>query len=130
MKSSGFRSTASVLTLAFLGAVAQPALAQDAADVPAEESAGDEIIVTGVAKAANRLDTSVSVSVLNTDAIANAAPRGTSEIFRRLPGIRAESSAGGGNSNAQVRGLRDGYNLDVDVVWNRQGCPHGCIVMQ
>ena len=86
-----------------LGSVASvtatAALAQDNADFD------DQIIVTGVAKAGNKLETSISVSTLNADQIANNAPRGTSEIFRYLPGIRAESSAGGGNSNIAVRGM-------------------------
>jgi outer membrane receptor protein involved in Fe transport len=89
--------------------IASPALAQDApaadSDAAADEDPAQEIVVTGVSRATNRLDTSVSVSAISADAIAAVAPRGTSEIFRRLPGIRAESSAGGGNSNMQVRGL-------------------------
>ncbi len=65
----------------------------------------DEIIVTGVVKAGNKLHTSISVSVLDYETIEDNAPRGTSEIFRYLPGIRSESSAGGGNSNIAVRGM-------------------------
>ena len=103
MKNSGFRTRASLVTLAIAALSAQPAIAQEAAD-DADVSV-EEIVVTGVAKATNRLDTSVSVSALDVDSVANVAPRGTAEIFRRLPGIRAESSAGGGNSNMQVRGL-------------------------
>jgi outer membrane receptor protein involved in Fe transport len=35
----------------------------------------------------------------------NLAPRSTAEIFRSLPGIRAESSGGGGNANMTIRGI-------------------------
>ena len=85
------------------GGVVGTAVAQDASDET--DTSVAEIVVTGVAKATNRLDTSVSVSALDVESVDNVAPRGTAEIFRRLPGIRAESSAGGGNSNMQVRGL-------------------------
>jgi outer membrane receptor protein involved in Fe transport len=98
MKASLFKS---VLLGSSAAAIAGAAFAQEtAAPVP-----DDEIIVTGVAKAGNKLETSISVSTLGVDEIANNAPRGTSEIFRYLPGIRAESSAGGGNSNIAVRGM-------------------------
>ncbi len=89
----------SVLLGSVASAVASAAIAQDTRNVD------DQIIVTGVAKAGNKIETSISVSTLNADQIANNAPRGTSEIFRYLPGIRAESSAGGGNSNIAVRGM-------------------------
>lgn len=86
---------------------AVPAFAQDAAPVSADESAApaDEIVVTAVARSANRLDSSVSVSSLNADAIAAAAPRSAAELFRNLPGIRSESSGGEGNANIQSRGI-------------------------
>ncbi|RYD19342.1 MAG: TonB-dependent receptor, partial [Lysobacteraceae bacterium] len=101
--------------------VAAPAYAQQApaASPPAEPVAdtaldtstdtpaagGDDIIVTAVARGQNRLDSSVSVSSINSDAIANAAPRSAAELFRSLPGIRSESSGGEGNANIAVRGL-------------------------
>lgn len=86
-----------------------PAYAQQAAPAEAqatpEASDKDDIIVTAVARGQNRLDTSVSVSSLGADAIANAAPRSAAELFRSLPGIRSESSGGEGNANIQVRGI-------------------------
>lgn len=68
-------------------------------------AAADEIIVTAVPRGSNRLDTSVSVSAISQDAIANIAPRSVAELFRNLPGIRSESSGGEGNANIQARGL-------------------------
>lgn len=65
----------------------------------------DDIIVTASARPANRLDSSISVSVLSEDAVADAAPRTTAEIFRQIPGIRSESTGGDGNANIAVRGL-------------------------
>ena len=84
-----------------------PAFAQGvtAEQATADTSANDEIIVTAVARSANRLDSSVSVSSLNADAIATASPRSAAELFRNLPGIRSESSGGEGNANIQSRGI-------------------------
>jgi len=82
-------------------------VADTALDTPVDTPAagGDDIIVTAVARGQNRLDSSVSVSSINSDAIANAAPRSAAELFRSLPGIRSESSGGEGNANIAVRGL-------------------------
>ena len=111
MSKFAVKSCGSVLALA-LGLTAVPAFAQSAApaDAPAADAAADavahdEIVVTGVSRAANRLDTSISVSSLNADAISAAAPRSAAELFRSLPGIRSESSGGEGNANIQVRGI-------------------------
>jgi len=66
----------------------------------------EEIVVTGVArKGVTKLEASVSASALNTDDMFKLAPRSTAEIFRGLPGIRAESSGGGGNANITIRGI-------------------------
>lgn len=91
--------------------LASPAFAQQlppaatAAPSDAEQQASDEVVITAVVRGQNRLDTSVSVSSLNAEAIANAAPRSAAELFRSLPGIRSESSGGEGNANIQVRGI-------------------------
>ncbi|VAV96691.1 Predicted sucrose-specific TonB-dependent receptor [hydrothermal vent metagenome] len=79
------------------------AIAQDADN----DAYADEIVVTGVAgtKGKNKIETSVSVSSINYDKIIDVAPRSLAEIYRQLPGIRSESSSGGGNSNVAVRGL-------------------------
>jgi outer membrane receptor protein involved in Fe transport len=92
-----------------LSAMTAPAFAQDAApaeDAKAKDTLGlDEIVVTAVPRSTNRLQSSVSVSTLDTAAIADAAPRTTAEIFRQIPGIRSESTGGDGNANIAVRGL-------------------------
>lgn len=92
--------------LAIVLMAATPAVAQDAAPAAdASTSNGDDIVVTGVAKGQNKLDSSISISSLNSDAIALAAPRSAAELFRSLPGIRSESSGGEGNANIQTRGI-------------------------
>ncbi len=86
-------------------AVSSSAALAQGANPATDESENADIVVTGVTRATNRLDTSISVSAIDAGQIADVAPRSTSEVFRRLPGIRYESSAGGGNANAAVRGL-------------------------
>ena len=83
------------------------AFTQETLSATETEARQQTIIVTGIVKAGgqNRLDSSISVSSLNQDELMKTAPRSTAEIFRALPGIRAESSAGGGNSNIAVRGM-------------------------
>ncbi len=95
----GVSTTAIATALLFTA----PAFAQDA-EAPADEESAD-IVVTGVARGTNRLDTSVSVSSLSADDIAATSPRSAAELFRNLPGVRSESSGGEGNANIQVRGL-------------------------
>jgi outer membrane receptor protein involved in Fe transport len=65
----------------------------------------DEIIVTGVVNPKSKLESSVSISTIGLKQIEQSSPRTTGEIFRNIPGIRAESSAGEGNSNFNVRGV-------------------------
>ncbi|MGD9810236.1 MAG: TonB-dependent receptor [Sphingobium sp.] len=95
-------------------AVSVPAFAQqDSAEQPSSRDTSDqsdplgfdEIIVTAQPRAANALNSSISVSSISSDAIAEAAPRTTAEIFRSIPGIRSESTGGDGNANIAVRGL-------------------------
>jgi outer membrane receptor protein involved in Fe transport len=95
---------ASLSAIALL-AVANPAFAQAAAEDDATNA--EEIVVTGVISSAgkNKIDTSISVSSLDSTAIADANPTNLAEVFRQLPGIRSESSSGGGNSNINVRGI-------------------------
>lgn len=71
-----------------------------------QEEVIEEIMVTGVpGGGATKLEASVSVSALPAEEMLNFAPRSTAEIFRSLPGIRAESSGGGGNANITIRGI-------------------------
>lgn len=94
---SGAALATAIATL--LAMPALPAFAQS-------EEPIEEVIVTGVPRGgATKLEASVSVSSLPAEEMANFAPRSTAEIFRSLPGIRAESSGGGGNANMTIRGI-------------------------
>ncbi|MGB5980616.1 MAG: TonB-dependent receptor [Nonlabens sp.] len=70
-----------------------------------DASSLDQIIVTGVANPKSRLESSVSITTIKPTVLEQSAPRTTAEIFRTVPGIRAESSGGEGNSNIAVRGV-------------------------
>ncbi|MBC2843492.1 TonB-dependent receptor [Winogradskyella flava] len=65
----------------------------------------EQVIVTGVVNPKSKLESSVSVSTLDAKIIEQAAPRSAGELFRNIPGIRAESSGGEGNANFNVRGV-------------------------
>jgi outer membrane receptor protein involved in Fe transport len=83
--------------------VAVPAFAQDNAEETGAE--GEEIIVTAVARGQNRLESSVSVSAIGAQAIANLAAPSSADLIRQIPGIRSEASGGEGNANIAVRGI-------------------------
>ena len=106
------RGLASILIGASLAAVAAPALAQATSAAPpagapqaAPADGADDIIVTAVARGSNRLNTSVSISTIDSGKIQDTAPRSAAELLRAIPGIRSESSGGEGNANIAVRGL-------------------------
>lgn len=65
----------------------------------------DDVVITGNANPKASIKTSISITTIKPKEIENAAPRTTAEIFRTIPGIRAESSGGEGNSNLTVRGV-------------------------
>ncbi|TAD74990.1 MAG: TonB-dependent receptor [Sphingomonadales bacterium] len=83
--------------------IASPAFAQDNADSTGTE--GEEIIVTAVARGQNRIESSVSVSAIGAEAIANLAAPSSADLIRQIPGIRSEASGGEGNANIAVRGI-------------------------
>lgn len=70
-----------------------------------ESKSLDEVVVTGVVRQRTKLQSSVSVSSVNTAQIEQAAPRSTAEIFRSIAGIKAEPTGGEGNANITVRGI-------------------------
>ena len=84
---------------------AVPAFAQDNADQTGAEAEGEEIIVTAVARGQNRIESSVSVSTIGAQAIANLAAPSSADLIRQIPGIRSEASGGEGNANIAVRGI-------------------------
>lgn len=65
----------------------------------------DQVVVTGVLNPKSSIESSVSVSSIGVNQIAQSAPRSSGEIFRNIPGVRAETSGGDGNGNYNVRGV-------------------------
>ncbi len=93
------------LVLSVAALIALPVLPR-AALAQADEEVIEEVIVTGVPRGgATKLEASVSVSAIPAEELVNFAPRSVAEVFRSLPGIRAESSGGGGNANLSIRGI-------------------------
>ncbi|WP_444927276.1 TonB-dependent receptor [Microbulbifer sp. TRSA002] len=93
-----FKPHSIALAVAMASSVAVPATAEEMPEI-------EEVMVTATARPVTKMESSVSVSALDTEEMAKYAPRSTAELFRSLPGIRAESSGGGGNANITVRGI-------------------------
>ena len=94
------------LALAVSAVIASPVFAQDNTDAETQDKAKyEQIVVTATPGGATMQEASVSVSSFNEDDIVKLAPRSTAEVFRAIPGIRAESSGGGGNANITIRGI-------------------------
>lgn len=80
------------------------ALAQEA---PAADDAlqMNRVVVTGTAGGTSKMKSSVSVSTLEADTIAQSVPTSAADVLRSVPGVRSESSGGEGNANMTVRGV-------------------------
>jgi len=66
----------------------------------------EDVVVTGSVTPEKKIESSTSISTLNTEEMNDAAPRSTTEFLRRIPGFtRVESSGGEVNQNLSVRGL-------------------------
>jgi outer membrane receptor protein involved in Fe transport len=74
-----------------------------AAVEPAKPAA--RAFTTGVARGRDLLDSAISTSALDESEIQKYAPRSVGEIFRNIPGMRAEAYAGEGYANISIRGL-------------------------
>ncbi|MCT2401364.1 TonB-dependent receptor [Novosphingobium mangrovi (ex Huang et al. 2023)] len=100
--------TKALLLLATACILPAPAMAadegavQDAAQ-PAEKRVN--LMTTGVARARDRLDSATSTSTLSGDEIEKYGARSVAEIFRNIPGMRAESTGGEGFASISIRGL-------------------------
>lgn len=65
----------------------------------------DEVVVTGIVNPTSKLESSISITTLDAAELGKTSPRTSAEIFRTIPGIRSEASAGDGNTNIAVRGV-------------------------
>ncbi len=116
---------------ASLFAVQAAALADQPASTPnATESAKsvdpldlDTIVVTATSANTSKMRSSVSVSTLDPDQIAQSAPTSVADILRDVPGIRSEASGGEGNANVSVRGLPLASGGSKYVQFQEDGLP-------
>ncbi|MEG3124551.1 TonB-dependent siderophore receptor [Sphingomonas sp. GB1N7] len=104
-KASYWLAGAALLALQPAIASAQTTQSPAAPETAAPEDRGDDIVVTGTSRPERRLTTSISVSALDSAQISRAAPLGSADLIRNVPGLRSESSGGEGNANIAVRGL-------------------------
>jgi len=84
--------------------------ASGSAAAPADTSSGDglaleEVVVTATASRTSKMDSSVSVSTVDSTQLLQFAPSSAADVLRDIPGIRSEASGGEGNANVAVRGL-------------------------
>ena len=93
------------LALAILASLSSSVLAQENTEEPDVKQDYETIIVTAAPAGVEAQEASVSVSTVSPDYVVKLAPRSTAEVFRALPGIRAESSGGGGNANITIHGI-------------------------
>lgn len=85
-----------------------PALASDedtASEAAPPTEARVNLMTTGVARARDRLDSATSTSTLDETEIQKYGVRSLAEIFRYIPGMRADSTNGEGFANITIRGL-------------------------
>ncbi|HEY6964932.1 MAG TPA: TonB-dependent receptor [Erythrobacter sp.] len=113
------RLKTSLLVFVATGALAAPAMAEDAAagtETGAEESGAQadtatparpaaEIFSTGMAKGRDRLDSATSTSALKGEDIQRFGPRPLGDVLRTMAGLRVATGIGEGNNNYTVRGL-------------------------
>ncbi|WP_085340842.1 TonB-dependent receptor [Aquidulcibacter paucihalophilus] len=106
MKVAQFSNCVSAIALVTALAAGAPAMAQQAAAAPAEPEGLEVVIVTASGGNRTQINSSVSVTTVNAQVIADFKPSSESELLRMIPGIQVAGTAGpGGNSNIAVRGL-------------------------
>jgi outer membrane receptor protein involved in Fe transport len=106
-----------------LALAAAPAFAQDAAPA-AEDTSGDDLVVTATTGDRTALRSSISVSQIDQEAIAAFTPRSEAELLRMIPGINPQDTAGpGGNANIGVRGIPVSTGGSEYVALQEDGLP-------
>ena len=109
MKRPVIQSCVSLMAVAIVS-LATPAWAQaaPAATDTAAKPEGDtlaDIVVTASVGSRSKLDSSVSISSVDANTIANFNPASQGDLLRLLPGLQPNISGPGGNGNFAVRGL-------------------------
>jgi outer membrane receptor protein involved in Fe transport len=108
MKVAHFTNCVSAVAIATALAASAPAFAQTAPTATSTEPKDslETVVVTASGGNRTQLNSSVSVTTVGAQAIADFKPSSESELLRMIPGIQVSGTAGpGGNSNIAVRGL-------------------------
>ncbi len=112
------------VALAANASVALGQSATTASDPMAEQAEpNEEIIVVGTAGGGiSRQQAAFAVTNIDANAIADAAPTSTADLFKLIPGVSAESSGGQNGANVFVRGYPSGGDAEF-VTLTTQGVP-------
>ena len=98
---------ATALATGFSAHAADAPVTTSTSDATADTDTLDTVVVTASAGDKSKLNTSTSISSINTEQIQNFGATSTAELYRLIPGIQVAGTQGdGGNSNIGVRGLR------------------------
>ncbi len=110
--------------LSSIALIALPAVAHaQEAPQPADDGAGNEIVVTGTAGGGvSRQAAAFAITSISADAIEQAAPNSTADLLKVVPGVMAESSGGQNGANIFVRGYPSGGDAEF-VTLTTQGVP-------
>jgi outer membrane receptor protein involved in Fe transport len=95
------------LSTAALADTATGAASADSASQTAGTPAAPqkEVFSTGVARGRDILDSSISTSSLKESEIEKFGARSMGEMFRNIPGVRVDDTAGEGGASISIRGL-------------------------
>ncbi len=124
MKELKFCVCSSAFAIAFATGVS-PIMAQTTPTPPADAiQQTEDIVVTASMGDRSRFRSSISVSQISQDAIANFTPRSEAEVLRSIPGLQPSDTAGpGGNANIGVRGIPVSTGGSEYVALQEDGLP-------
>lgn len=83
----------------------------------------DEMVITASPEGRSKMKQSLSVSSIDSEQIANSVASSSAELLRNIPGVRSESSGGGGNANVTVRGVPISAGGSRYVQFQEDGLP-------
>lgn len=110
-------------------AAAHPAAAQTAsqnAETTTDAAApapARPAFTTGVAKGRDPLDSAISISTLSEAQVERLSARSLTEIYRNIPGVRAEAGNGEVSGNYSIRGLPLASNGSKFLQFQEDGLP-------
>lgn len=107
-----FHTAVSLLALASAG-LAAPALAQDAP--PADEQAGNTIVVTGLRRSEELQDTPAAITAFTSQAIEDARIIRPADFVNLTPNVNLVETQNAGNAFIIIRGITQARNSEPSV---------------